>query len=73
MPSFNDQVLSFNDIVNFLRGLADRITTVVDNYLAGGGNGVPELNATVAPLAVMVIVGIIAIGIERRKRHQIEK
>lgn len=39
----------------------------------GGGNSVPELSLTVGPVALAVIVALIAIGLERRRRkHQNE-
>ena len=39
-----------------------------------GGNSVPELSLTVGPIAIAIIVALIAIGLERRRhRHQNEK
>lgn len=36
----------------------------------GSGNSVPELSVTAGPIAVAVIVGILAIGLERRRRRK---
>ncbi len=37
-------------------------------YCSSSGNSVPELSATAGPIALAVLLGIVGIGIERRRR-----
>ena len=39
----------------------------------GGGSSVPELSLTAGPIAVTVIICIIAIALERRRLQQLNK
>lgn len=36
----------------------------------GGGNSVPEIDVMVGPVAVAVLAGVIAIGVERRRNKK---
>ena len=74
LSSAQASAFSWNDIVTDWNAIINQFNTIVNTYFPDNGsvvstNTVPELSATTGSIAVAVILGIIAIGLERRRRQ----
>ncbi len=69
---------SFGDgnVASWIQNLIAHITRLFNHLHSsggsggGGGNAVPELDVMAGPVAVAVLAGVIAIGLERRKNKK---
>lgn len=74
LSSAQANAFSWNDIVVDWTAIINQVNIIVNTYFPDNGgvvstNTVPELSATTGPLAAVVILGILAIGLERRRRQ----